>query len=134
MRYLFAALALAGAILSSIMLWIHYASYRPEPILKSQWNSAIVNHSPYSAVYGIPVAVFGIAAYAMLGLLAWFHHRTLTVIASFLGLAYVLYLTNIEAHVLNVWCAFCVASLVVMVVITILALIQFVFSNRMRVE
>ena len=38
------------------------------------------------------------------------------------GLAYSLYLANIEAHVLGVWCIYCVISLCDISLITLLAL------------
>jgi hypothetical protein len=42
---------------------------------------------------------------------------------------FALYLTNIEAHILSVWCVFCVCSLVVVVLITLLAFAQLVFDE-----
>jgi vitamin-K-epoxide reductase (warfarin-sensitive) len=117
-------------VLSSITLWIHYSGVGHEVVAKSSWNSEFVDRSPYSAVSGIPVALFGVIGYAALGLLAWFRRYTLTVIASMLGLAYALYLTNIEAHILNVWCVYCVASLTVMVIVTLLSFGQLVFGVK----
>lgn len=129
MRNLLLVLALAGVVLSSITLWMHYADVVQPAIAKSTWNSSFVNHSSYAVVAGIPVAVFGIVGYAVLGLLAWYRRGVLTAIAALLGLAYALYLTNIEAHILNVWCVYCVASLVVMVMLTLLAFGQLVFAT-----
>jgi vitamin-K-epoxide reductase (warfarin-sensitive) len=126
MRYFIVVLALAGVILSSITLWIHYSGDNHEAISKSSWNSGFVNRSSYAVVAGVPVALFGIVGYALLGFLAWFRHRTLTAIASMLGLAYALYLTNIEAHILNVWCVYCLVSLFVIVLITLLAFGQLI--------
>jgi vitamin-K-epoxide reductase (warfarin-sensitive) len=130
MRYFIVVLALAGVIISSITLRIHYSGDGYEAVSKSSWNSAFVDRSPYSVVGGIPVALFGIVGYTALGLLAWFRHYTLTAIASMLGLAYALYLTNIEAHILNAWCVYCVASLTVTVIVTLLAFGQLVFAKK----
>ncbi len=128
MRHVIVTLALVGVVLSSITLWIHYSGDVNEAVSKSSWNSAFVDRSPYSVVAGIPLALFGIAGYAALGLLAWFRRNTLTAIASMLGLAYSIYLTNIEAHILNVWCVYCLASLSVIVLITLLAFGQLIFG------
>ena len=129
MRYFIVVLALAGVVLSSITVLIHYSGDGVEAVSKSSWNSAFVNHSSYAVVGGIPVAVLGILGYAGLALLAWFRRRALTAIASMFGLAYALYLTNIEAHVLNVWCAYCLGSLMVIVMITLLSFGQLVFEK-----
>jgi uncharacterized membrane protein len=59
----------------------------------------------------IPVAAVGIAGYILMGLLAFFRSYRLLVIPTFAGLAFSLYLANIEAHVLGVWCIYCVISL-----------------------
>jgi uncharacterized membrane protein len=41
---------------------------------------------------------------------------------AFVGLAYSLYLAHIEAHVLGVWCLYCVISLGTISLITLLTL------------
>jgi vitamin-K-epoxide reductase (warfarin-sensitive) len=45
-----------------------------------------------------------------------------------IGLAYALYLTNIEAHILRVWCVYCVSSLILIVLITFLAFGELIFA------
>ena len=71
---------------------------------------------------GVPVASIGIAGYLLLGALAlkrWY----LVLLPLALGaLAYSLYLAHIEAHLLGVWCIYCVASLGVISVFTLLVL------------
>ena len=67
----------------------------------------------------IPVAVIGIAGYMLLGLLAGINARKALLIAAVIGLAFSLYLTRIEAYVLEVWCIYCVASLATITLITI---------------
>jgi len=61
------------------------------------------------------VAVFGIASYTLLVVLALLRRKMLTAYAAGIGLAYALYLTNIEAHILLVWCVYCVSSLILIV-------------------
>jgi vitamin-K-epoxide reductase (warfarin-sensitive) len=71
---------------------------------------------------GIPVAVIGIAGYFLLGALALRRaYRSLLAVA-LPGLAFSIYLAHIEAHVLGVWCVYCVASLGVILAISLLAL------------
>ena len=70
----------------------------------------------------IPVAVIGIAGYLLLGVLALRRAYRSLLAAALLGLAFSLYLAHIEAHVLGVWCIYCVASLGVISAISLLAL------------
>ena len=129
MRYLIIVLALAGIIVSAITLGMHYSADLPPANSKSHWNSSAVNHSSYSVVAGVPVSVLGIIEYALLGLLAYFRRRALAAVASMIGLAYAIYLTNIQAHILNLWCVYCLCSLVFMVLITLLAFGQLIFNR-----
>ena len=121
-------LAFVGIVLSTITLAIHYSAAQPHDP-KSNWDSAYVSQSSYSVIAGIPVAASGIVGYASVGLLAFFRRRILTVIFSLFGLAYALYLTNVEAHILNVWCVYCLCSLIVMSLITLLAFGQLIFGE-----
>jgi uncharacterized membrane protein len=61
----------------------------------------------------------------LLALSTFFRGRVETPIrllsAAFAGLAFALYLTYIEGHVLETWCILCLSSLVLIVAITILA-------------
>jgi vitamin-K-epoxide reductase (warfarin-sensitive) len=130
MRYVIAVLALAGIVVSSLALAEHYGPpARPIDLLRSSWNSAYVNQSPYAQVHGIPVAVLGIAGYALLVMLALTGRKGLMVCFAGFGLAYGLYLTNIEAHVLHVWCVYCVSSLVLTVLIVFLAFAWLLFGR-----
>jgi vitamin-K-epoxide reductase (warfarin-sensitive) len=130
MRYVIAVLALIGIALSSLALASHYGPRADVTnLLGETWNSAYVNQSPYSEVYGVPVAVLGILGYALVVLLALQRRVMLTVYAAGIGLAYALYLTDVEAHILQVWSEYCVASLVVMVLITMLSFGAFIYQR-----
>jgi vitamin-K-epoxide reductase (warfarin-sensitive) len=132
MRKFILVLALIGIALSSITLWMHYFGNVPAATKQSTWNSSLVSHSSYAVVHGIPIALFGIVGYAIVAVLTWKRRRFLLVIASLFGLAYGLYLTNIEAHILNVWCVDCVGSLIVLVLITLMAFGQIIFTSPAR--
>jgi uncharacterized membrane protein len=126
MRPFIVSLAIAGVLVSLLALSVHYSPDDEPEFSRSAWNSSLVNHSPYSVVDGIPVAAFGVAGYVMLGLLAFYHRRLLTAICSVLGLAYAMYLTNIEAHVLDAWCVYCVVSFILITMIVFIAFVQLV--------
>ena len=59
----------------------------------------------------IPVAAVGIAGYILMAVLVFFRSYRLLLVPTFAGFAFSLYLANIEAHVLGVWCIYCVISL-----------------------
>ncbi len=131
MRYFIAVLGIAGIVVSFLALAAHYGvPVEQTDILRSHsvWNSAYVNQSPYAEVDGVPVAVFGIAGYALLIVLALLRRRALTVYAAGFGLAYAFYLANIQAHILQVWCAYCVSSLILIVLITFFAFGDLMFA------
>jgi vitamin-K-epoxide reductase (warfarin-sensitive) len=87
-----------------------------------------VNRSEYSSIIGIPVAGIGIAGYATLLLYATYlrsrpetPNRLLGM--AFVGLAFALYLTYIEAHVLETWCILCLISLALISLIALFAVV-----------
>jgi uncharacterized membrane protein len=123
MRYILILLAGLGVISSSLALREHYRTYGDSPCsINDKWDCGIVNHSPYAILLGIPVADIGIAGYLLLALLAWRRAYRVLLAASLLALGFSLYLAHIEAHVLGVWCIYCVASLGVVVLITLLVM------------
>lgn len=121
MRYLIAVLALAGIIVSVLAFRVHYSNDVQPCDINAHWDCGTVNHSRYSMIGPVPVAAVGIIGYLVLGVLALARRRNLTLLASFIGLAYALYLTNIEAHRLEVWCLYCVASQIIIALITLFA-------------
>ena len=120
MRYVIAALALAGVIVSVLAFRIHYSNDVQPCDINAHWDCGMVNHSRYSMVGPVPVAAIGVVGYLALGALALTRRRGLTLLASFIGLAFSLYLTNIEAHKLEVWCLYCVTSQIIIAIITLL--------------
>jgi vitamin-K-epoxide reductase (warfarin-sensitive) len=122
MRYVIAFLALIGIVVSVLAFQVHYSNAVQPCDINSHWDCGIVNHSRYSMVGHVPVAAVGIVGYAVLVLLALMRRRSLTLLASILGLAYALYLTNIEAHKLEVWCLYCVSSQIIIALITLLSI------------
>ena len=122
MRYLVALLAVAGIIVSGLALHVHYSTETQPCSINEKWDCGIVNHSPYAEIRGIPVATIGIAGYLLIGVLALMRRRAFLLLASLAGMAFALYLTNIEAKVLGVWCLYCVISQAVIAAITLLAI------------
>ena len=125
MRYVVVLLAALGFVASTLALREHYRTEGDAPCsINERWDCGIVNKSPYAVVpgTGIPVALLGIAGYLFLGALAWRRAWRLLLAAALAGLAFSLYLAHIEAHVLGVWCIYCVISLGDISLVTLLAL------------
>ena len=124
-----AALAVAGVVVSSISLRHHYSTSQESFCnLSETVNCDIVNRSVYSKIGPIPVALIGILGYLALLALATIYRdtpQTPTVLlsGSILGLAFALYLTYIEGHILGVWCILCLTSLELIFDIAVLSAI-----------
>jgi vitamin-K-epoxide reductase (warfarin-sensitive) len=123
MKYLLLVLAVLGIVVSSLALREHYREYGDSPCsINERWDCGVVNHSPYAMLGPIPVATVGIIGYILMGALAFLRSYRLLLVPTFGGLAFSLYLANIEAHVLGVWCVYCVISLGIISVMSLLTL------------
>ena len=124
MRYAILILAILGMVVSSLALKVHYDDPGKEPCsINDKWDCGVVNHSPYAMVRGVPVAAIGIAGYLLIAVLGFMGRKGLLLASVLIGLGFALYLTNIEAHVLEVWCLYCVISQGIIVVLTLLSAI-----------
>jgi uncharacterized membrane protein len=121
-RYLIAVLAVVGIVVSVLALQVHNSTETAPCSINEKWDCGIVNHSPYAEIRGIPVAAIGIAGYLLIALLALLRRRALLLVATLIGMAFALYLTNIEAKVLGVWCLYCVISQCVIAILTLLSI------------
>ena len=122
MRYWIALLALAGAVVAGLALRVHYSTETEPCSINEKWDCGIVNHSPYAVLGPVPVAALGIAGYLALAALALGGWRKLVLLGAVVGLGFSLYLTHIEKDVLMVWCVYCVTSLAIVSLMTLLAL------------
>ena len=124
---LVALLAVCGVVVSSTSLQHHYATSKTAYCeIGVTFNCDIVNRSEYSSILGVPVALIGMLGYAALaGLATVYRERRETPAMLFgaaaAGLAFALYLTYIEGHVLGVWCILCLSSLALIATATVLA-------------
>jgi vitamin-K-epoxide reductase (warfarin-sensitive) len=121
MRYVLVLLAVLGIAASTLALREHYRTDTSPCSINEKWDCGIVNHSPYAVIWGVPVATIGIAGYLLLGALALKRWYGALLPISLAALAFSLYLAHIEAHLLGVWCVYCVASLGVISVFSLLA-------------
>jgi len=94
-----------------------------------------VNFSPYSQIYGIPIAFFGLAAYLVVVAIHLLEPRVpffgdngpLALFGIGLGgVAFTAYLTYLELDVIHAICPFCVASALLITIIFIVAIFRLV--------
>ena len=122
MRWVLIVLAVVGVAASSLALREHYRTDTSPCSINERWDCGIVNHSPYAMLFKVPVAVIGIAGYLLLGVLAFRKAYRVMLVAALGGLGFALYLAHIESTVLGVWCIYCVISLGVISLVSLLAL------------
>ena len=122
MRYLIVCLALAGAVISTLALRVHYSNATKPCSINETWDCGIVNHSSFAEIAHVPVAAIGIAGYLVLGARALVRQRFLVFLAALVGLAFALRLTFVEEYVLEVWCLYCVISQAIIALIALLSL------------
>ena len=94
--------------------------------------------APYSAIGSIPVATLGLVGYVVIFGVIWLQDWVLVIgrvmreillgLTSF-ALLFTLYLTYLEAFVLNAWCLYCLSSAAIVVAMFVLAL-TYALSNR----
>src|SRR3954453_2533390 len=124
-------LALAGVVVSTVVLKEHYSNETSVCDINAKWDCGIVNHTPYSLFRGIPVAMIGIVGYALIGILAG-RFPILTALAALGGLGFALRLTYFEWKVIGVWCIYCVSSQVIIACLFLVSVIAAVVSRRSR--
>jgi uncharacterized membrane protein len=121
MRYLLLLLAVLGVIASSLALREHYREYGDSPCsINERWDCGVVNHSPYAMLGPIPVAAVGIVGYLLMAVLSFLRRYRLLLVPTLGGLAFSLYLASIEKNVLGVWCIYCVISLGIISLMSVL--------------
>lgn len=123
MKYLLLTLAILGIIVSSLALREHYREYGDSPCsINERWDCGVVNHSPYAMLGPIPVAAVGILGYIFMVALAFLRSYRLLLVPAFAGLAFSLYLAHVERDILGVWCIYCVISLGIISLMSLLTL------------
>ena len=110
MRYFILVLAVAGIVVSALALPLHYSTTTAPCDVNAHWDCGTVNHSSFSVVAHVPVAILGIAGYLLLGCLSLARQRFLTFLVASLGFLFAFRLSMIEQYGLGVWCLYCAIS------------------------
>lgn len=130
MRIIIFLLAVAGIVVSILAWQVHYSNAVQPCDINARWDCGVVNHSRFSMIGPIPVAAIGVAGYVLLALLALFRKKGWTLLFAVIGFCYALYLSHIEASLLQVWCLYCVISQCLIALIVLLAIADLPLSRR----
>lgn len=122
-------------ILDSIYLLIIKVSNNKALCIQGVGDCWSVNTSRYAEVFGIPLSILGIIAYAVI-LTLWillprsdFFKRNIPIVnfmLSLIGVIYSAYLTYLEIAVIKAICPFCVVSAILLVILFVVSLIQLI--------
>jgi uncharacterized membrane protein len=103
--------ALAGVGVAGYLTWAHFAD--SSVLCVAGGGCETVQESEYAEIAGIPVAVLGLGAYAIiLGLVAWdtVGARLAAASLAFVGLLFSLYLLALQLFVIEAVCIWCMAN------------------------
>ena len=109
-----AVVALAGVAVAGYLTWTHYSG--GSAVCPIGGGCETVQESEYAELAGIPVALLGLTAYAVvLALLAWDSPgaRLAAAALALIGLVFSGYLLVVQLFVIDALCAWCLANDVV---------------------
>lgn len=152
MKHLIAILAVAGIVVSSLALHVHYMdpSQAPPCAVTEKFDCGAVNHGKYSVFppqtmdeYDengeyhpnkphIPVAIIGIAGYALIGVLALMGRIRIVLELARIGFLCACFLSYLEAYVISKWCIYCLWSQCIMAAILVSSVIAVLLRRRRR--
>jgi len=147
MRFLIALLALAGIFDSYLALRIHLEdpSKAPPCAVTEKFDCGAVNHGrfavfpptsfdedPTAKKLHVPVAIFGIAGYLLISILALANRPWLTLQTSEIGFAFAAFLSYLEAFVIEKWCIYCLWSQAIITAIVLCTIVWLFLNHRQR--
>lgn len=133
MKWVLVILAVFGMVVSALALREHYRTDASPCSINERWDCGIVNHSPFAMLGGVPVATIGIAGYLLLGALAFKRLYAWMLPFVTVAFAFAVHLADIEKFVLGVWCIYCVISLGIISLMTLLVFSVVISESARRV-
>lgn len=126
LRVVAIGLCLVGLAVSGYLAWAEVTGNETQCVDAGKIDCEAVQNSPYSKTLGVPVAVLGLlgnlAILAVLVLedqlpIVAEYGRTVVLGLTLFSVMFFVYLTLIEATVLDAWCQWCIAAAVTMVLL-----------------
>ena len=144
MKYLIALLAVAGITVSIMALRVHYMDPASAPpcAVTEKFDCGAVNHSRFAvfpprtfdedpkAGFHIPIAMFGIIGYAVIGVLALMDRWWLLFECAQIAFLFATFLSYIEAYVLQKWCIYCLWSQSIITAVLLLSIATLIIRRR----
>lgn len=127
LRIIMIGFSLVGLGVASYLTYTHYAGINP--VCSISHGCETVQHSAYSKVVGIPVALIGLIGY--IGILATLfapvneNTRLATLTLTIVGFGFSAYLTFREIATIHAICQWCVSSAIIMTILVVLAVIRY---------
>lgn len=124
--------AIIGALDSVYLAWIKL-SHNETLCAPGLGDCFTVNTSRYAELFGIPIAIFGLATYLAIIAILLFEDRidflkengTLALFGiGLVGVLYSAYLSYLEEFVLHAWCPYCILSAVMVTIVFIVSIIR----------
>ena len=144
-RVVITLVALAGVVDSYLALRVHNMdpSAAPPCAVTETWDCGTVNHSRYAVFPAItpdeenvsqhthiPVAIFGMAGYGLIALLALTGRFWAMLQLSEIAFAAACFLSYIEDFVIQKWCIYCVWSQGIATTLVVLSIVALVVRHR----
>ncbi len=124
--------AIIGALDSTYLAWIKL-SHNETLCAPGLGDCFTVNTSRYAELFGIPIALFGLATYVAIIAILLLEKRidflkengTLALFGiGLVGVLYSAYLSYLEEFVLHAWCPYCILSAVMITIVFIVSIIR----------
>ncbi|HEX2918584.1 MAG TPA: vitamin K epoxide reductase family protein [Edaphobacter sp.] len=146
MKYLVALLAVAGIVVSSMALHVHYMdpSQAPPCAVTERFDCGAVNHSrfavfpprsfdePPTGGHHIPIATIGIVGYVAIAAFVLAGWWWMAFQASLVGFLCAGFLSYLEAFVLEKWCIYCLWSQGIITAILLLTAVALAMRTMQR--
>jgi uncharacterized membrane protein len=126
LKNLLVLLCVAGIAVS---LYLTYTKLTASPILCKFGDCEKVQNSEYSSIFGVPVALFGVAFYFALFTTLYKELKKPAALLTLGGFGFSTYLTYLELYVIHAICMWCVISYVIIILIGLVQIYEN-FSRR----
>ena len=150
MKYLIAVLAVAGIVVSSLALHVHYMDPAAAPpcAVTEKFDCGAVNHGKYSVFPAItddefdengqlhpnkphiPVAIIGIVGYSVIGIFALLGRMWIVLELAQVGFFCAAFLSYLEAFVIYKWCIYCLYSQCIIAAILLASVVAVLLRRR----
>lgn len=119
-----AVIAIAGVVVTGILLF-GASSSSGLPYCSAGSGCEVVQNSAWSSFLGLPLALWGLATYIVLGICSQLRsaerRRSSLIITATMGFAISAYLTAISAFSIKAYCVYCLVSLALMAVALVIS-------------